>query len=82
MDPATDCNDGGPHSYCAWKSKRIERGLTALRRRRAGPTFAGGFGRQATGSAAAAAAILAATASSDDSFVLSPECDASMGLTS
>ena len=27
VDPAADYNDGGPHSYCAWKAKRIERGL-------------------------------------------------------
>lgn len=36
----------------------------------------------AAGSAAAAAASLAATSSSEDSAVLSPACDASIGLTS
>ena len=54
------------------------RDRSAAGRQRAGKTSM----RQTAGSAAAAAAILAATASNDESFVLSPAWDASMGLTS
>jgi hypothetical protein len=67
---------------CQVDSDKFDVDQAPATERRLGDSVLVDLVRQTAGSAAAAAAILPATASNDESFVLSPAWDASMGLTS